>query len=322
MRSLVIAIVCITLAKPTLGSVGDRLPEFKDCVSVCIAENCQHGDSVLPLTLRLLLWTCSSNCDYICQHIITDRRVSQYPPIAEPIVQYHGKWPFDRFMGAQEPFSVLFSFFNFLAHQQGLAKIRASIPSDYPLRKYYIAFGYFGYASWVFSMIFHTRDFNLTEKLDYFAAGASVLYGLYYTPIRIYRLDRKTPANRIIWRYWTALCVLMFIGHISYLNFWRWDYTYNMAANVAAGIVQNLLWSWFSITTYQKLKRPWAAWPGLIVAWIIMAMSLELLDFPPVWGMIDAHSLWHLGTVLPTWWWYNFLVKDAQQDMAGQRLKA
>ena len=208
-------------------------------------------------------------------------------------------------MGAQEPFSVLFSLLNFLAHQQGLAQIRASIPSDYPLRKYYIAFGYFGLASWVFSMIFHTRDFNLTEKLDYFAAGASVLYGLYYTPIRVFRLDRKTPANQMIRRYWTTLCILMFTGHVSYLSFWRWDYTYNMAANVAAGIVQNLLWSWFSITTYQKLKRPWAAWPGLIVAWIIMAMSLELLDFPPVWGMIDAHSLWHLGTVIPTIWWYK-----------------
>ena len=58
---------------------------------------------------------------------------------------------------------------------------------------------------------------------------------------------------------------------------WRWDYTYNMAANVAVGIVQNLLWSWFSVTRYRKLHKTWAAWPGLIVAWIIVAMSLELL---------------------------------------------
>jgi hypothetical protein len=50
-------------------------------------------------------------------------------------------------------------------------------------------------------------------------------------------------------------------------------------------------------------------------------MSLELLDFPPWKGMIDAHSLWHLGTVLPTVLWYNFLVRDAQEDIAGTRLK-
>ena len=112
-----------------------------------------------------------------------------------PVVQYHGKWPFYRFMGIQEPFSVLFSLFNFLAHRQGMARVRESIPSRYPLRPYYLALGYFGMASWTFSMIFHTRDFNLTEKLDYFAAGASVLYGLYLAPIRIFRLDRRDPTT-------------------------------------------------------------------------------------------------------------------------------
>ena len=223
----------------------------------------------------------------------------------QPVVQYHGKWPFHRFMGMQEPFSVLFSFLNYLAHQQGQQKIRASIPEDYPLRKYYITFGYFGLASWVFSMAFHTRDFNLTEKLDYFAAGASVMYGFFYTPVRVFRLDRPSPLRRSILQLWTMLCVALFTAHVCYLSFWKWDYTYNMAANVAAGIVQNLLWTGFSILSYQELKKSWAAWPGLIVAWLVLAMSLELLDFPPVGGMIDAHSLWHLGTVGPTVWWYR-----------------
>jgi post-GPI attachment to proteins factor 3 len=121
-----------------------------------------------------------------------------------PIVQYHGKWPFYRLFGIQEPFSVLFSLMNLLAHQNGMAKIRESIPSRYPLRPYYLRLGYFGLASWIFSMIFHTRDFNVTEKLDYFAAGASVLYGLYYTPIRLFRLDRPTKEHSL--RMWTIFC--------------------------------------------------------------------------------------------------------------------
>ena len=263
-------------------------------------------ESASALYLRLLFWTCSSNCDYVCQHIITDRRVSRDPPMLEPIVQYHGKWPFDRLLGIQEPCSVLFSLFNFLAHQHGLAQLRKRIPADYPLRKYYVAFGYFGLTSWVCSMIFHTRDFGVTEKLDYFAAGASVLYGFYYAPIRIFRLDQRTPpVKQTLLRLWTVTCVLLYVAHVSYLTLWRWDYTYNMAANVAVGIVQNVLWSWFSITRYHRLKKPWAAWPGLIVAWIVMAMSFELLDFPPIGGLVDAHSLWHLGTIGPTIWWYK-----------------
>ena len=223
----------------------------------------------------------------------------------EPIVQYHGKWPFYRFMGMQEPFSVLFSLMNFLAHRNGMERIRESIPARYSLRPYYLLYGTFGLASWVFSMIFHSRDFNITEKLDYFGAGAFVMYGLYYTPVRVFRLDQEDPMKRTILRAWTAACLLLYTAHVSYLSFWSWDYTYNMAANVTAGIIQNVLWSYFSFMRYRKLQKTWAAWPGLIVAWIILAMSLELFDFSPWGGMIDAHSLWHLGTVGPTIWWYR-----------------
>ena len=223
-----------------------------------------------------------------------------------PIVQYHGKWPFYRLLGIQEPASVLFSLFNLLAHHNGLAKVHARIPKEYPLKSYYLWFGYIGCTSWFFSIIFHTRDYNLTEKLDYYAAGASVFYGLFYTPIRVFRLDQKVPSIKATFlRLWTGLCLMLFIAHVSYLTFIHWNYTYNMAANVAAGVIQNVLWSYFSYKTYQRLKKPWAAWPGMIVAWIVLAMSLELLDFAPVAGMVDAHSLWHLGTVVPTIWWYK-----------------
>jgi hypothetical protein len=73
-----------------------------------------------------------------------------------------------------------------MAYQDGLAKVLKSIPPSYTLRKYHIWLAYFGMTSWVFSMIFHTRDFRLTEQLNYFAAGASILYSLYYAPIRIF----------------------------------------------------------------------------------------------------------------------------------------
>jgi hypothetical protein len=92
--------------------------------------------------------------------------------------------------------------------------------------------------------------------------------------------------------------------HVCYLSFWSWDYTYNMIANVVVGAIQNILWTGFSIVRYQKQGKVWIAWPGMIVVWIMLAMSLELQDFPPWHGLIDAHSLWHLGTVIPTAWWY------------------
>lgn len=266
---------------------------------------------------RLLFWNCNSECDYTCQHIITNARVAS----GDSIEQFHGKWPFHRFLGAQEPASIVFSGMNFWAHYNGLKHINANIPDSYSLKKYYVLLAYCGMASWTFSMIFHTRDFPLTEQLDYFAAGGSVLYGLYYTPIRVFRLDLGGPRVQSFLRLWTVLCITMFIGHVTYLKYYAWDYTYNMAANVVCGIIQNILWSYFTYTKYRESGRQWALWPGVVVAWVLCAMSLELLDFPPIWGVFDAHSLWHLGTVAPAVLFYNFLLKDAQDDMAGQRLK-
>jgi len=239
-----------------------------------------------------------------------------------PVVQFHGKWPFYRILGMQEAFSVLFSLLNLLAHYHGVGNIEAKIAPSYSLRKYYLRFGYIGMATWAFSMIFHMRDFPFTEKMDYFAAGASVLYGLFLAVVRIFRLDRSSPRYKpLLRRYWTYICISLYIAHVSYLTLWSWDYTYNMAANVAIGVMQNLLWTMFSIVRYKKQSKSWTAWPGMIVAWITLAMSLELLDFPPWRGLIDAHSLWHLGTVVPAFWWYSFLIKDAEDDIAAERLK-
>ncbi|RAL65139.1 hypothetical protein DID88_001245 [Monilinia fructigena] len=275
------------------ASTGDRLPEFKQCVEVCQHENCDNGfggATKIPLLHRLLFWTCPAECDYTCQHIITNARVKS----GQPIVQFHGKWPFYRFLGMQEPFSVFFSLLNFLAHQNGLAKITAQIPETYSMRKYYVMLSYAGMISWVASMVFHTRDYPVTEQLDYFAAGGSVLYGMYYTPIRIFRMDRGGKRASSVLRAWTLLCILFYTAHVVYLKWWDWDYTYNMAANVVVGVLQNSLWSWFSFEKYRKSKRAWTALPGL----------------------------WHLGTVAPTMIFYSFLLKDAQDDIAGQRLKA
>jgi hypothetical protein len=131
------------------------------------------------------------------------------------------------------------------------------------------------------------------------------MYGMYYAPIRIFRLYEEDPRwKQSLLRLWTLVCSVLYIAHVSYLSFWTWDYTYNMAANVAVGAVTNIMWVVYTYTRYQHGAH-WSTWPTYIVTWIIFAMSMELFDFPPWYGMLDAHSLWHLGTVIPTIWWYK-----------------
>ncbi|KAI0483266.1 Per1-domain-containing protein [Xylariaceae sp. FL0804] len=328
---LAAAVLCLLLAGRAEASLGDRLPEFRECVEVCARENCDpnHNPTSIPLHRRLLLWTCPQECDYTCQHIVTASRATA----GEPTTQFHGKWPFARLLGVQEPCSVLFSLGNLLAHAQGLREVRRAVPPAYPLRPFYVAFARFGAAAWVASALFHTRDFAATEQADYFAAGASVLYGLYFAVVRVFRLDLDLSDRRgrllggsgggssgggpsRLLPVWTATCLCLYLSHVAYLKLGRWDYTYNMAANVAVGLLQNSLWTYLSWRRWRQTRQPWAVWPAVIVAWLLMAMGLELLDFPPLWGALDAHSLWHLGTIAPTILWYRFMVKDSLDDLA------
>jgi len=44
---------------------------------------------------------------------------------------------------------------------------------------------------------------------------------------------------------------------------------------------------------------------------LVSAAALEVFDFPPIWGIFDAHSLWHGATPLLSWFMYRFLIVDA-----------
>lgn len=84
------------------------------------------------------------------------------------------------------------------------------------------------------------------------------------------------------------------------------------------GITQVVLWVvWgWSISHPSKLKLSVAAIGALL------AMLLELYDFPPYFGLLDAHSLWHLATVPLTLLWWSFVCDDAKFITTGLLRKA
>jgi len=175
-------------------------------------------------------------------------------------------------------------------------------------------------------------DKPVTEKLDYFSAGLSILFGLYIAVIRLFHLypnplgpgSRDPRIRSILRHFWAALCTAAYLRHISYLSLApRFDYGYNILANLMVGVIHNILWILFSIpaTPFKRFPftassntKQWISKPLWCVILMIAAMSLELFDFPPWYRIIDAHSLWHLATVPITGMWYEFLVEDAQGD--------
>jgi hypothetical protein len=241
-------------------------------------------------------------------HSITDAAIQRN----DHVHQYHGKWPFHRFLGMQEPASVLFSLLNGYMHFRAWPKLKRAIPQDYYMRPFYLAYALVNMNTWLWSAVYHSRDWPSTEKLDYFSAGASIMYGLYFTVIRITHMVQGR------WQVvWGTVCLIPLLLHISYLTFVKFDYGYNMAATSAIGAIHNLCWIGWSITHWRE--RPYAWQPTICGALITAAMCLEILDFAPLWGVLDAHSLWHAATILLIPYWYQFLLKDTDWEVRNRK---
>ncbi|SCV03072.1 LANO_0G01970g1_1 [Lachancea nothofagi CBS 11611] len=327
--------------KVVSGSEGDRLYEFEACKDHCQAslacfgfENVglesadwkNHGNfqQASPIMNHLLLWDCESNCDYQCQQLITQERVLD----GDTVVQFHGKWPFKRILGMQEFFSTVFSVANFVPHYRGYKMLRKELnavpkhkKSRRLLQKYvYVALA--GMLAWFSSSVFHFRDLEVTEKLDYFFAGATVLSGFHAILIRIARLDKQDEYRHLV----SGAVLLIFTLHIL-RQCLDWSYTYNMRFNVLFGVFQYILLLILAYMNYRRLmagRQPRKTYnvprrsmfvqlcvvPTGLVICTALAMSCELYDFFNYDWQIDSHAIWHACTVLPSWKLYEFFIQD------------
>lgn len=117
---------CASLAPlPAGSSAGSGLPATRRCSPLCRGSGGGGGgingaQQATPLALRLWRWDCAADCSYLCMwQLEGSRRQAGAAP-----QKYHGKWPFARLAGMQEPASVLFSLLNLAAHVHCLARFR------------------------------------------------------------------------------------------------------------------------------------------------------------------------------------------------------
>uniref|UniRef100_A0A0C9S9S7 Post-GPI attachment to proteins factor 3 n=1 Tax=Wollemia nobilis TaxID=56998 RepID=A0A0C9S9S7_9CONI len=310
------------------GSAGDVDPLYRSCVencerSGCVEEICfksckvpVNGASVEdawfmqePLYLRWKEWDCRSDCRYHCMV----KRESERESLGQKPVKYHGKWPFKRVFVFQEPLSVAFSALNLAMQFHGWLSFLILVYYKLPLRPqnrstYYEftglwnIYGILSMNSWFWSGVFHSRDVELTEKLDYSSAVALLGYSLIVAILRTCNV--RDEAARVM----VAAPLIAFVTtHILYLNFYELDYGLNMKVCVIMGVLQLLMWAfWAGFTSHQERYKVWT-----VVIGGALAMLLEIYDFAPVWGYVDAHAAWHATTIPLTYIWWSFVKDDA-----------
>ncbi|UYV60142.1 PGAP3 [Cordylochernes scorpioides] len=110
---------------------GDRAIPYLRCVYYCKVNNCTSNENEYvnqPLHLQILQWDCQDECSYQCMWQSLDK-IHQSVHF---IPQFHGKWPFIRFLGIQEPASALFSILNAVGNIVMWLKFRSAVPTSSP----------------------------------------------------------------------------------------------------------------------------------------------------------------------------------------------
>ncbi|EGV62714.1 hypothetical protein PSN45_000652 [Yamadazyma tenuis] len=285
---------------------------------------------------QLFGWQCPADCDYKCQQIITDIRISQ----GAPIVKFYGKWPFKRVFGMTEVASVVFSLLNFLINYHNFRKInpqrkRSSGPVRTMYGQYLVLLS-ISMVGWTFSMLFHTRDLPITETLDYFGASLIILFNFYIIIIRYFELFKNN-----------LLPFQIAIGTIYGLHLVKlshdWDYNYNLVFHSVIGIITLVLWVLHSVKVsriytnnypilsnsiqllpfetkilmklnYLSLSKSKyiPLLPILLNLWMFGSMFFEICEFKPILKVVDSHAMWHLATFFPQIIWYDWNMWDLE----------
>ncbi|GFP87543.1 post-GPI attachment to proteins factor 3 [Phtheirospermum japonicum] len=246
-------------------------------------------------------------------------REQERTQLGEGPIKYHGKWPIQRLLGFQEPLSVVFSALNIVVHFHGLLSYCSLVYNKLPLKPdkkpfydhagLWRIYGLLSINAWFWSAVFHSRtivdyrDIGLTEKLDYSSAVALLGYSLIVAIIRCFGL-RLDAAKVMV----SAPLIAFTTTHILFLHNYEMDYGWNMKVSVAMGIAQLLIWAiWACVTRHPSRCKLWA-----VVVGGGLAMLLEIYDFPPYQGLLDAHTLWHASTIPLNYIWWSFIKDDAK----------
>lgn len=169
--------------------------------------------------------------------------------------------------------------------------------------------------AWLWSAVFHGRDTHLTERLDYFAAALLIFFNLFLCIVRTARLRSPLALAAV------AAPLLAFLAaHFRFMLLVLFDYGYHVKVCIAAGTAQSLLWLGWALAA--RPPHPGRRYLLGFIAAVNACMLLEILDFPPLMQVLDAHAMWHAATAPLVLLFYRFIEADVTSHAPAADLKA
>lgn len=311
-KSLFVLVVLVTCVGRAIGSWGDIDPWFQRCLVNCNKRRCEelHTEEVTAVTYQppvvSIALTCQDLCTYGCIEESHLKRVKH----GHPEVKYYGHWRFARYFGLEEPASSVFSVFNALPHFLHLVKSFIK-PDDHSyMRNWLRAYSLVACVAWLCSCAYHARKTKATEHFDLISALGFIVFGFFIAVRRI----RGTSAQPLriallfvaLFVAWAVRAWHMLQGNVSFQS--------HMTVSIAFVVVTTLMWIGWVLHTLlfvaNKAEGQAKYLCLLCQVWLAFASALEIFDFPPIFGVFDAHSLWHLATIPLGFIWYRFWALD------------
>lgn len=294
------------LAATARASKGDTSKKFQLCLGECSESHCNDAGPPLPYYLQKLGWSCVDECKYHCIH----ERTVERSGLGLPPLKYYGKWPFHRIAGVQEVMATLFSLGNLVPHLSRC--IRSPWPTAHYMSSWLHLNALIGVNTWVWAAVFHVRDIRWTERADYFSAILALFYTVWIMVLRLWPHTARSWRFTYILRYAVGLSMcLLYLFHVRRMLAF-FDYGYNMKVGLSMAGLNLIGWSAYLI---RIRKRHYSLRMSMCLVSLVGSAALEVLDFPPIWGLLDAHAAWHLVTIPLTYAWYHYLREDLMWDM-------
>jgi hypothetical protein len=316
MKSIYVITVITILFLPSLSlaSIGDRFSYFQDCVGFCRRDfECSEFNFAYS-------WV-TSPC-FQCRQKCVFETVQIFEEKGWKIPQFFGKWPFvafyfdfgPLFFLIQEPASAVFSLLNLVAVYKMYQRINEEIDSEFRMKQVWKGYGWCGMIVWICSTLFHSRDFWITEYLDYFAACSLIFYAMFAGISFVFPWLQSSYNGYKIWFAVGISIVLFFLGHVCSL-LTDFDYGHNMFYCITASLITASIYLiWFIREVYSGRGRKSLGTLFLLIAIGLGAALFEVFDFPPVFWTFDAHSLFHAATIPTPLLLAEFAVLEAKHE--------
>lgn len=347
---LLLVPLLLMLARTGRCSNGDRDSQYIDCMIPCYHHCRSHPnfDPFIVYPVQLITLSCPERCNYYCIEKVTQYRQEQ----GLPLLKYHGHWPFIRLLGIEEPASVVFSILNIAPHmnyllrrlrlcstsrKRGVMERSSCTEMSFWLPWYALV----GCNCWIASFVYHSKKTAWATNYDLISALCILVFELFMCLRRTIWGNRYIGAKvdvdesqiestvRSWWSYTsigTLFAVMLCCCALRAHYMLRGAVSFSSHMQLCIGIVatSTVVWiTWvvggvISSGTNGTVKQHRLGHRWLCLSCqlgMIAASALEIFDFPPLCGLFDAHSLWHLATVPLGFMWYSFWESDNQRSV-------